>query len=147
MVDVALTIEGSAPADLDAVVALYTSVGWLVYAKDPEGLERAMDAAHYVVQARRGDRLIGLARCLSDDVSIAYIQDILVHPDEQGKGVGRALMEDILQRYSHVRQKVLLTDDRPGQLHFYASLGFHNTRELVKTPLNAFVRYEGIEVG
>ena len=43
----------------------------------------------------------------------------------------------VLERDSHVRQKVLLTDDRPEQLRFCASLGFANTRTLAETPLNA----------
>ena len=74
------------------------------------------------------------------------VQDILVHPSHQGRGIGRGLVEAILKRYEHVRQKVLLTDDRPQQLHFYASLGFSNTRELRETPLNAFVIIEGAEL-
>ena len=48
-------------------------------------------------------------------------------------------MKMVLERYTHVRQKVLLTDDRPEQLRFYESLGFTNTRTLTMTPLNAFV--------
>ena len=43
-------------------------------------------------------------------------------------------------------QKSLLTDDRPEQLQFYASLGFKNTRDLVETRLNAFVIIEGIDI-
>ena len=88
--------------------------------------------------------LIGLARAVSDDATIAYIQDILVHPDYQGKGIGKALVSSILNRYAHVRQKVLLTDDRPEQIHFYNTLGFSNTRSLIDTPLNAFVMIDGV---
>ena len=72
-----------------------------------------------------------------------YIQDILVSPLHQGNGIGKALVKEILLRYKHVRQKVLLTDDRPERLRFYTSLGFANTRELIQTPLNAFVKIEG----
>jgi GNAT superfamily N-acetyltransferase len=96
------------------------------------------------VTAVENKTLIGLARCVSDDATIAYIQDILVHPDHQRKGIGKALVEAVLHRYAHVRQKVLLTDDRPEQLRFYETLGFRNTRELEKTPLNAFIRMDGV---
>ncbi len=75
-----------------------------------------------------------------------YIQDIIVAPTCQRMGLGRALVLDCLERYAHVRQLVLLTDDRPEQLAFYASLGFSNTRELVVTRLNAFVRIAGIDL-
>ena len=130
--------------DRASLVALYEAVGWTVYAADPDALARAVAGSDFVVAAVDGGRLIGLARCVSDDVSIVYIQDILVHPDHQRRGVGRALVQDVLDRYAHVRQKVLLTDDRPEQLRFYASLGFSNTAGLVSTPLNAFVRIEGV---
>ena len=61
----------------------------------------------------------------------------------QGHGIGKALVREILDRYKHVRQKFLLTDDRPEKLQFYHSLGFKNTRTLRKTPLKAFVIIEG----
>lgn len=51
----------------------------------------------------------------------------------------------ILERFAHARNIVLLTDDDEAQLRFYASLGFKNSRELVKVPLNAFVRMPGLE--
>ncbi len=126
---------------------LYESVGWTTYAEDLPALVAAIQGSHHVVTAWEGGKLVGLARCVSDGVSIAYIQDILVAPNSQRKGLGRRLVQDCLSRYAHVRQKVLLTDDRPQQLAFYASLGFHNTRDLERTPLNAFVIIEGADLG
>ena len=90
---------------------------------------------------REDGHFIALARAISDDASVVYVQDIFVCPSHQ-EGLGRALVNAILKRYSHVRQKVLLTDDRPEQLRFYESLGFRNTRSLTRTPLNAFVIIE-----
>ena len=49
-----------------------------------------------------------------------YLQDILVRPEHQRTGVGRQLLAVCLERYSHVRQKVLLTDDE-AQERFYES--------------------------
>ena len=132
--------------EVEALCSLYDAVGWSTYTREPERLLAAIEGAHFLVVAWEGDRLIGLARAISDDVSIAYVQDILVRPSHQGQGLGRRLLQAVLDRYPHVRQKVLLTDDRPEQLRFYAALGFHNTRELRKTPLNAFVIIEGAEL-
>ena len=70
------------------------------------------------------ETLVGVCRVLSDDASILYVQDILVDPDHQRRGIGRALLERVLERYSHCRQKVLMTDDRPEQKAFYEALGF-----------------------
>lgn len=126
---------------IQELVELYQSVNWLLYAADPDGLARAVDRSTYVVTARDGDgRLIGLARCLSDDVSIAYLQDVLVHPDHQRRGIGRFLVMVCLERFGHVRRKVLLTDDEPGQAAFYESLGFRNLRDFGPPTINAFVQ-------
>lgn len=130
-----------------ALVALYNAVGWTTYTQNPETLQQAVEASSYVVTATQGERLVGLLRCLSDGHTIVYVQDILVDPDRQRMGLGRALLERCLERYAGVRQKVLLTDDRPSQLAFYASLGFVCTGTLKRTPLNAFVRIEGVELG
>ncbi|MGC6418482.1 MAG: GNAT family N-acetyltransferase [Bradymonadia bacterium] len=115
------------------------AVGWTNYAQDAQRLSAALRGSAFLVTVESRFVLIGQARVVSDDVSIAYIQDVLVHPKHQGRGVGKQLMKMVFDRYSHVRQKVRLTDDRPEQLRFYESLGFTNTRTQTKTPLNAFV--------
>lgn len=130
---------------LEALLPLYDSVNWSAYTRDPAGLQAAIHNSTFVVTAWREGQLIGLARALSDDISIVYIQDILVRPEAQRGGVGRALLTSLLERFAHVRSAVLVTDNDEKQLRFYASLGFKNTRDLVKTPLNAFVRMANIE--
>jgi GNAT superfamily N-acetyltransferase len=124
------------------VVGLYTSVGWSTYASDPESLVRAIDQSSYVVAARDGTgQLIGLARAISDDVSICFIQDVLVRPGRQRSGIGRALVDRILERYRHVRRKVLITDAESGQRAFYESRGFTEVHDFEPSPLRAFVRF------
>jgi ribosomal protein S18 acetylase RimI-like enzyme len=131
---------------LPQLLALYNAVGWTAYTRDEAGLEKAVRNSTYVVCAWDGEKLVGLARCLSDDASIFYLQDILVHPGYQRRGIGRRLMENCLECFAHVRTKVLLTDDEERQHTFYKSLGYKNTRELKKIPLNAFVQMNGIDL-
>lgn len=127
------------------LVDLYSAVGWLIYATDPEGLARAVDNSTYVVTARDDDaQLVGLARCVSDDVSIMYLQDVLVHPDHQRQGVGTELVVACLRRFGHVRQKVLLTDDDESQLQFYRALGYRSLDDLDGPRLNCFVQIKGV---
>ena len=61
---------------------------------------------------------------ISDGHTICYLQDVLVRPPFQGRGIGRRLVERVLEPFAQVRQKVLLTDDEPGQAAFYAALDF-----------------------
>jgi ribosomal protein S18 acetylase RimI-like enzyme len=106
-------------------------------------LQDAVRNSTYVVTAWSGDTLVGLARCLSDDVSICYLQDILIRPEYQRLGVGRRLLADCLERFAHVRMQVLMTDDEERQKRFYESMGYRNTRDLKSITLNAFVRMPG----
>ncbi len=92
--------------------------------------------------ARLDGQLIGLARAVSDNATICYIQDILVDPAHQRSGLGRQMVETILGQYGDVRQKVLITDDEPGQRAFYESLGFSLAGEM-DPPIRAFVKFDG----
>lgn len=127
---------------LDQLLELYNAVGWHAYTKGQarENLPKAIRHSTYVVSAWIGDRLVGLARGLSDEVSIFYLQDILVHPDFQRRGIGRKLLINCLQRFQHVRMKVLLTDDREEQLKFYESLGYLNTKKMSNGILTTFIK-------
>lgn len=133
---------------LDQLVDLYNSVGWLAYTTDEQRpkLQEAIRNSTYVVTIWSGEKLVGLARCISDDVSICYLQDILIHPNHQRHGIGRRLLSNCLERFTHVRMQVLLTDDEERQKKFYESLGYKNTKDLKKMPLNAFVQITGREL-
>lgn len=76
-----------------------------------------------MVTARDNEELIGIARCLTDSVFIWYLQDIIVHPAHQRRGIGRALFQQCLAPFHSVRAWVLMTDDEPHQRAFYESLG------------------------
>ncbi len=135
-------LDGSAGLARDDVLSLYGSVAWAVYTDDLDRLMASIEGSQFVVVARQGDRLIGLARAITDGASIVYLQDILVHPDFQRHGIGRQLAEAVLERYAGVRQKVLLTDDEPGQQAFYESLGYTEARSFGDGSLRTFVRYD-----
>lgn len=131
--------------DMDEVLSLYKSVEWVAYTKDPAALSKAITNSTFVLEARTPEGLlVGLLRGLSDDSSILYLQDILVRPAWQRMGVGRALLQECLDRYRHVRQKVLLTDDLPAQHRFYESMGFLNIRDIEGVALHTYVQIEGI---
>ena len=47
-----------------------------------------------------------------------------MHPEVQGEGIGRRLVDEALAPFDIVRQQVLLTDAESGQRAFYEALGF-----------------------
>lgn len=137
--------SGQVPG-IDELVRLYDSVGWGTYTSNRDGLATALQNSTLVVVARDAGRLVGLARVLSDDVSILYVQDVLVDPEHQRKGIGRQLLERCLDRFAHVRQRVLLTDDEAHQHRLYKAVGFHDISQLKGIGLHAFVDIVGAEL-
>lgn len=114
---------------------LYASVGWEGYTGNVDKLIRGLVNSHLVITARDdAGTLLGLARTISDDEHICYVQDVVVNPAYQRQGVGRALVEDLMPRYSHCRFFLLSTDHASSpegrRNHaFYRSLGFLSYEE------------------
>lgn len=124
----------------DELVALYSSVGWTAYTRDPVRLFDGITRSLRVVCARENGRLVGLARVVGDGLTIVYLQDILVAPSHQRGGIGKRLFERVLEPFGEVRQKVLITDDEPRQRAFYEAMGFTEIRDL-DTKIHAFVKF------
>lgn len=135
-----VVVQQELPAG-DELVALYDSVGWSAYTSQPENLFASLVGSSLVLTARDGEsgELVGLVRTVSDGHTIAYIQDILVHPSSHRRGVGSLLMNKVQQRYSNVRQLVLMTDTDESQRAFYESRGFVEVHDH-DPELRAFVR-------
>ena len=126
----------------DSVLSLYAAVGWTAYTKDPDTLVAAIDGSTAIFTATDDGALVGLARVISDGATICYLQDLLVHPASQRRGIGTALVTAALAAFPAVRQKVLLTDDEPEQRAFYEALGFAEASALSTGVLRAFVRFD-----
>lgn len=73
---------------------------------------------------------MGLLRAVGDGCTVVLVQDLLVRPDHQRRGIGTALMQAALERFRSVRQVQLLTDDTEKTKGFYRSLGLLTLPEL-----------------
>lgn len=132
---------GAVPA-ADDVRALYDSVEWSAYSRDMDTLMGGLQGSAAVVTAFEGGRLVGLARVVSDGHTIAYLQDILVDPEFQRRGIASELLRRIFEPFGHVRQHVLITDTEEHQRSFYESHGFRESRDVPDNELRAFVRFQ-----
>ena len=108
---------------------LYNSVGWSAYCDNMSSLMNGLVNSLLVLGAFQSNKLVGLIRVVGDKSTIIYIQDLLVHPNYQHQGVGKALLNEVLEKYKNVRQIVLLSDNNPSLLSFYKSIGLKETSE------------------
>ena len=103
------------------VVELYGANAWSS-AKKPEQLLAALRNSHSLITARMDGRLVGLGNAISDGFLVVYFPHMLVHPHFQRQGIGRGLMQALLERYRGFHQLMLTADG--GAVDFYRSLGF-----------------------
>ncbi len=109
--------------DEEEVLSLYKSVDWTAYTDQKELLRLGFQHSLLTLGAYEHDRLQGLIRAVGDGYTIVFIQDLLVRPEYQRRGIGTKLMQAMLGRFPHVRQIQLTTDNRPETVGFYTSLG------------------------
>ena len=112
------------------ILHLYASVGWTAYTDHPEVLRKGFENSMLTLAAYEGEQLLGLIRTVGDGHTIVFVQDILVAPEYQRRGIGTALLRAILDRYSHVRQIELATDHTPKTIAFYKSMGLREMTEI-----------------
>ena len=114
----------------DEILRLYSEVGWTAYTENMVALEEGYKNSLLVLAAYEGDELLGIIRAVGDGCTIVFVQDILVFPGHQRRGVGTALLKAVLERYPDVRQVELVTDNTPKTVAFYRSLGFSELSEI-----------------
>ncbi|QQE65425.1 GNAT family N-acetyltransferase [Leptolyngbya sp. BL0902] len=120
--------------DLYELEELCNAVGW---ARRPiRKVRKAIQHSYLVVTmweqrgARR--RLIGFSRATSDHAFNATIWDVVVHPDFQGRGLGKELMKQMIKklRSDDISNVTLFAD--PHVVDFYRGLGFMPDPEGIK---------------
>lgn len=114
----------------EEILPLYESVGWTLYAANPAALRRAFAGSLAVWAAYVDGKLVGICRIVGDGESIMYVQDLLVHPSYQRQGIGKKLLQTVMDAFPHVQQKLLQTDDTPETKAFYRAAGFSPAEEM-----------------
>ena len=109
---------------VDELKRLHTSVGW--HNIDDDGIQISLKNTLFSIVARHKDETIGLGRVIGDGAMYFYIQDIIVIPEHQGKGVGRMIMDAVMDYVNenardHSFVGLMSAKDKAG---FYEKYGF-----------------------
>ncbi|MBW4421404.1 MAG: GNAT family N-acetyltransferase [Myxacorys californica WJT36-NPBG1] len=108
---------------LDQLQALFQVAAFWARDRKREDLALAIANSNPVISAWDHDHLIGFARATSDGIYRATIWDVVVHPDYQGAGLGRKLVQTVLSHphVCRVERVYLMTTN---QQEFYKRIGF-----------------------
>ena len=90
--------------------------------KPPENLKIVFTNSRFNCFAFDDGALIGVGRALADGLDCSYICDIAVHPEYQGIGLGKRIVQNLIEQ-SQGHKKIILYAN-PGKEGFYAKLGF-----------------------
>ena len=97
-----------------------------------EQLQAEFDT-HLILKAVIGMDIIGSVRGRMKEAS-CYIGRLMVHPDYQGRGIGRLLMTAIEAQMDADRFELFTGDRSIANLKFYHALGYREIYRAEKTP-------------
>jgi GNAT superfamily N-acetyltransferase len=117
-----LTYQENSQVSSKQIAALRRSVGW-------NGMgscyNNPLMTSYYHIACYDGDRLVGYVDTVSNGVTDAYIQDLMVDPAYQGKGIGTELMNRIITKLKE--NKIFMISVIYGNTElapFYERFGF-----------------------
>lgn len=89
---------------------------------------RGLENTTFLITAKVKDKYIGMGRVLFDYGCTAYICDVIVVPEYQKQGIGKRIMELLINRVAHAADQgdkiMFILGASKGKENFFAKLGF-----------------------
>ena len=105
----------------ESLERLFLSVGWSS-GHFPDKLVLAMRGFRTVFSAWDGDELVGMISVMDDGTMNAYVHYLLVDPAYQDRGIGRALVDRVKEKYKDYLRIAVIGYDK--EISFYENCGF-----------------------
>jgi GNAT superfamily N-acetyltransferase len=111
---------------VDDIVELYKAGGWWKDTYDTAGIPAliAGSLAFTVAIDEKTGKTVGMGRAISDGVSDAYIQDLVVIASYRGKNIGKKIVQQLIEYCLSKGIVWIGLIAEPGSSRFYTSLGF-----------------------
>lgn len=119
--------------NIDQMITLYKEAGWLDNENDRDSshFQSIVAGSFKFAAVFLNEDLVGMGRALSDQVSDAYIQDVVVLKKYRGFGLGKKIIEELVKelKKSDIRWIGLIAE--PGTTPFYEKLGFEPMKNYI----------------
>ncbi len=125
-----INIEIVTSASIDDLKALYKSAGWWESSHDQDSdfLNHIVKRSALFAGAFQGNRMIGMGRAISDLVSDAFIQDVVVLDEFKGQGIGKKIIKLLVEKLRENNVDWIGLVAQPGTSSFYEDLGFEQLK-------------------
>ena len=105
------------------IVALYKDAGWWDDKFDDSWVPGVVTGSFRFVGAFDGERMVGMARALSDGVSDAYILDVTVLKSHRKLGIARRIVETLVDELESLEMDWIVAIGEPDAMGFYERMG------------------------
>ena len=114
----------------DEIVQLYKDAGWWKDTYDKSGIPQLIAGSFAFVVAvdQKTGNAIGMGRALSDGVSDAYIQDVVVFQTYRGQNLGKKIVKTLIDFCVSKGIQWIGLIAEPGSSQFYTTLGFESMK-------------------
>jgi len=103
--------------------------------RSPEALRRSFEQSQHVALAWDDDRVVGMARLLSDGVCNAYLIDVWTRSTHRRRGIATAMVRSLAARVPGQHIGLQTDDARP----LYESLGFEPQPEFMSLVVGSWL--------
>ena len=107
--------------------------------RSPDGLRRSFEQSQHVVFARDddvdGDRVVGMARLLSDGVCNSYLLDVWTLSAYRRRGIASSMVRTLMDEVPGQHVGLQTSDARA----FYRTLGFHPQPEFLSAVVGVWL--------
>jgi len=121
-VDIEYAVNDSPDVDEFIDVLVSSSLAKRRPVEDRACIQGMLENANLIVTARRDNKLIGIARSMTDFHYACYLSDIAVDLAHQHKGIGKQLIERTRQQLGEHCKLILLS--APDATDYYPKIGF-----------------------
>jgi ribosomal protein S18 acetylase RimI-like enzyme len=117
----------------DDIVELYKAGGWWKDNYDKSKIPKLIkdSFAFAVAIDKNTEKTIGMGRILSDGISDAYIQDLVILPKYRERGIGKKLVKALVNHCHKNKIYWIALIAEPDQDGFYENLGFKKMKNYV----------------
>jgi GNAT superfamily N-acetyltransferase len=113
------------PPEINEYMILFNTTGW--YKDNPVSsaeMCKVLNNSYYMVSAYKGDKLVGFGRIDSDGFIHAMIYEMIVDPGFQGMGIGRRILQMLVDKCLAAGIRDIQLFCAKGKLEFYTKCGF-----------------------
>jgi predicted N-acetyltransferase YhbS len=120
--DMIINYRVNAPVTAQQVADVFVRSGINRPTGDLDRIQKMLDHANLTITAWDGEKLVGIARSLTDFCYCCYLSDLAVDREYQRCGIGRELIEQTRKHLSEQVSLILLS--APSAMTYYPKVGF-----------------------